>query len=106
MEKYIQVITSVEKKEDGETIAKGLLEKRLAACVQVLGPMTSYFWWQGKIDTAGEYLCLIKTKKALYPKVEAVIKEMHPYEVAEILATEICVGSKEYLAWVDNEVSE
>ena len=62
MTEYIQVLSTVEHRADAEQIAKTLLEKRLAACVQILGPLTSYFHWQNKLDSANEYLCQIKTK--------------------------------------------
>ncbi|MBU4033654.1 MAG: divalent-cation tolerance protein CutA, partial [Proteobacteria bacterium] len=71
---------------------------------QVLGPITSHYHWQGKIETAGEYLCLAKSRAALYSEIEAAIKAIHPYEVAEIISTPIIGGSKEYLAWLVAEV--
>lgn len=106
MHEYIQVATTVATEEDAGAIAGLLVEKRLAACVQVLGPMTSHYRWQGKIETAGEYLCLAKSRVALYPEIEAAIKAIHPYEVAEIIATPIIAGSNEYLAWLTAEVKE
>ena len=68
--------------------------------------MTSHYRWQGKIETAGEYLCLAKSRVALYPEIEAAIKAIHPYEVAEIIATPIIAGSNAYLAWLTAEVKE
>lgn len=105
MPEYLQIATTVEKKEDGYAIARALLEKRLAACVQVSAPMTSIYWWQGEIQQAGEYLCLIKSRRELYPEVEAAVKEMHPYEMPEIVATPIVAGSPEYLAWIATETA-
>lgn len=106
MHEYIQVATTVATEEDAGAIAGLLVEKRLAACVQVLGPMTSHYRWQGKIETAGEYLCLAKSRATLYPEIEAAIKSIHPYEVAEIIAMPIIAGSKQYLAWLGAEVKE
>lgn len=103
---YIQVQTTTEKKEDAERIARVLAEKRLAACVQVLGPMRSTYWWQGRIDSAEEYLCLIKTRKALYKKVEKAIRENHPYAVPEIIGVPILKGSRDYLGWIKKETQE
>jgi periplasmic divalent cation tolerance protein len=80
------------------------VEKRLAACVQVLGPLSSYFHWQGKLDMANEYLCLIKSRNDLFHELETVIKDMHPYEVPEILAVPIEKGSIEYLEWMAAEL--
>ena len=62
MTDYIQVMTTVENKSDAEKIAKYLVEERIAACVQILGPLQSFFYWQGKLDRADEYLCLIKSR--------------------------------------------
>lgn len=106
MNEYIQVATTVATEEEARAIAGLLVEKRLAACVQVLGPMTSHYRWQGKIETAVEYLCLAKSCATLYAEIEAAIKAIHPYEVAEIVATPIVAGSKEYLAWLAAEVKE
>ena len=104
MTEYIQVLTTVENKADAEKIAKNLVEKRIAACVQIIGPLTSYFQWQGKLDSAQEYLCLIKSRADLFPALEAEIKSMHPYEVPEILATPITKGGKDYLNWLASEL--
>jgi len=101
---YIQVLTTVENKADAEKIAKNLVEKRIAACVQIIGPLTSYFQWQGKLDSAQEYLCLIKSRADLFPALETEIKSMHPYEVPEILATPITKGGKDYLNWLAAEL--
>jgi periplasmic divalent cation tolerance protein len=104
MTEYIQVVTTVEHKTDAEKIAKNLVEKRLAACVQILGPLTSYFHWQGKLDSAVEYLCLIKSREDLFTVLEAAIISMHPYEVPEIIATPITKGSKDYFNWLASEL--
>ena len=104
MTEYIQVLTTVEHKTDAEKIAKSIVEKRLAACVQILGPLTSYFHWQGKLDSAVEYLCLIKSRADLFTELEAEITSQHPYEVPEILATPITEGNKDYLNWLAAEL--
>ena len=104
MEGFFQLSTTTGKKEDAEQIAKMLVEKRLAACVQVLGPITSTYWWQGKMETTTEWLCLIKSRRALYEELERAIKEIHPYETPEIIAVPILAGSKEYLAWLEKEL--
>lgn len=104
MEQYIQIITTIDKKETAERIAKVLVEKRLASCVQITGPIKSTYWWKGKIETQKEWLCIIKSKKDLYKKIEKTIKQIHPYEVPEILAIPITRGSKDYLMWLGNEL--
>ncbi len=104
MEEYIQVSTTCEKKEDAEKIAQALVEKELAACVQVLGPILSIYRWQSKIERAEEWLCLAKTKSALYYRVERAILEMHPYDTPEIIALPITAGSAKYLKWLESAV--
>ena len=104
MTDYIQVLTTVEHKADAEKIAKTLVEKQLAACVQIIGPLTSYFQWQGKLDSAQEYLCLIKSREDLFPQLETAIKDLHPYEVPEIVASPITKGGKDYLNWLAAEL--
>ena len=106
MSEYIQIATTVATKEEAEGLAGMLVEQRLAACVQVLGPITSHYRWQGKIEIAEEYLCLAKSRRALLPQIKEAIKEIHPYEVAEIVATPLIAGSREYLAWLAAEVGE
>jgi len=94
---YIQVSTTVERKEDAEEIAKVLIERRLAGCVQIVGPIVSTYRWKGKVETAGEWLLLVKSREELYGELEKVIEEVHPYETPEIIAMPIVAGSKGYL---------
>lgn len=100
---YIVVLTTTEKKKDAERIAENLVEKKLAACVQVLGPINSVYRWKGKVEKAEEWLCLIKSRKSLYPEIEQAIKLMHPYEVPEIIALPVSEGSADYLSWLGKE---
>lgn len=101
---YVQVVTTVESKEVAERIGRSLLEKRLAACVQIVGPMTSSYWWQDKIETAEEWLCLIKSKTDLYEEIERTINELHTYETPEIIALPVVTGSRTYLDWLRAEL--
>jgi periplasmic divalent cation tolerance protein len=104
MKSYIQVTTTTETKEQAEKIAQYLVETRLAACVQITGQITSVYRWKGKVETANEWLCLIKTSEELFEKVEAAIKKMHSYETPEIIAVPIIKGSKEYMIWLDDQL--
>ncbi|MGD2127023.1 MAG: divalent-cation tolerance protein CutA [Desulfobacteraceae bacterium] len=104
MTEYIQVFVTIDEKDIAEKIASEVLEKRLAACVQVIGPITSRYWWEEKIETSEEWLCLMKSRKALYQGLEKTVKSIHPYDVAEILAVPVAMGSQEYLAWLDKAV--
>lgn len=103
---YIQVLTTTESKDDAQRIAKTLTERRLAGCAQVIGPIVSSYWWKGKLETAEEWLCLLKTAGSLYEELEKVLKEVHPYENPEILAMPVIAGSRDYLAWLSAEIGE
>jgi periplasmic divalent cation tolerance protein len=94
------VLTTLENQEDGERLAKLLLEGGLAACVQILPPMTSIYRWQGAIERASEILLLIKTTRPAYQRLETVIKENHPYQTPEIIALPVEAGLGDYLNWL------
>jgi len=94
------VLTTLEKQEDGERLARLLVERELAACVQILPPMVSIYRWKGNVEQADEVLLLIKTTCEVYPRLESAIKENHPYQTPEIIALPIEAGSTEYLSWL------
>lgn len=98
------VLTTVEKQEDGERLARLLVERELAACAQVLPPMISVYRWQGNVERASEILLLIKTTRDAYPRLESAIKENHPYQTPEIVALPVVAGSDDYLSWVAGSV--
>ena len=104
MTDYIQVVTTAEHLRDAENIARTLVEERLAACAQIVGPITSYYHWQGKIEKAQEWQCWCKSRRDLYDRIETTIRRLHPYQVPEILAISLSAGSADYLAWLDSEV--
>ena len=106
MGRYIQVSTTVEKKEDADRIAKILVETRVAACVQVIGPIRSTYWWKGKVEEASEWLCVMKTREELYSDLEASLKAVHPYQVPEIIAVPLTKGSEGYLRWIEEETKK
>jgi len=99
----IQVTTTTPSREEAGRIAKLLVERRLAACVQVAGPVESHYRWKGNLEHSTEWLCLIKTTRGNYEAVEAAIRANHPYEVPEIIAGPIESGSASYLAWLRAE---
>jgi periplasmic divalent cation tolerance protein len=101
---YVQVLTTAGSEEEAERIASLLVERQLAACVQVVGPIVSCYRWQGKVETEREWQCLAKTTAAAYEAVEAAIREVHSYDEPEIIATPILAGSAGYLAWIDDNV--
>ena len=99
---YGLAMTTCPDPEIGKKLADGLLENRLAACVQTL-PIQSAYRWKGAIQREPEILLLIKTKAALYPEVEAHLRANHPYETPEIVWLPIAAGFAGYLAWIDAE---
>ncbi len=103
MEDYIQVLISIDSEEGAKTLQRILVERRVAACVQVIGPISSTYWWQGQIEEAQEWLCLAKTLAGQYDRLESLVKDNHPYEVPEILALPILTGNKDYLDWIETE---
>ena len=102
---YIQVLTTVGSEDEAERISSALIDRRLAACVQVVGPIASRYRWQGKVEVEREWQCLAKTEAARYPEVEAAIRELHSYDEPEIIATPIVAGSKGYLDWISASLS-
>jgi periplasmic divalent cation tolerance protein len=104
MSEYVQVLTTIGSEEEAGWLARLLVERRLAACVQVSGPITSRYRWEGGAQTEQEWQCLAKTTRAAYDEVEAAIREVHSYDEPEIIATPIVAGSPGYLAWIDENV--
>jgi periplasmic divalent cation tolerance protein len=104
MSDAIQVVTTVASREEADKIASDLVARRLAACVQVAGPIASTYRWQGKVETSQEWLCKIKTRLSHYAAVEAAIRELHSYDVPEIVALPIVAGSRAYLDWLAGEL--
>jgi periplasmic divalent cation tolerance protein len=101
MNRYLQVFTTIDDAQAAERIARALVEARLAACVQIAGPIASVYRWKGKVEQAREWLCIIKSREALYRKIEAEIKRLHPYDVPEIIAIPICKASGDYICWLE-----
>lgn len=99
------VFTNLPDREAAVELAQELVEKRLAACVNILAAATSVYRWKGAIETAQEVPVLIKTRAALYAEVEAAVAARHPYELPEIIAVPVRRGLPEYLEWVAAETS-
>lgn len=96
----IEITTSITEKRDAQTIAALLVERRLAACTQVSGPIESSYWWNDRMETAQEWQITIKTSGTLYSAVEAAILESHPYDEPEIIALPIVSVSPGYRSWL------
>ncbi len=96
MTEYVQLSTTTATVEEAEEIATALVEQRLAACVQIIPQVRSVYRWQGKVEQADEWLCLVKTRRSLLPQVEAEIGRRHSYECPELIAVSIEAGSVAY----------
>ena len=101
--KVFQLETTVGSPEEARKIASALVEKRLAACVQIVGPISSIFRWEGRIQEAEEHLLLCKVSEERLEAASALIEELHGYDVPEVLAFEVAYGSRSYLEWVAAE---
>lgn len=100
------MLTTLPDQDAARNLARQLVERRLAACVNILSPCTSVYRWQGVMNEDGEVPVIIKTAAANYGRVEAFIREHHPYELPEVVAIDITNGLPDYLAWVAAETLE
>lgn len=98
------VLTTTGSREEAEKIAHALVERRLAACVNIVGPIQSVYRWQGKVESADEHLLLIKTTAAGFDAVARAIRELHSYELPECIELAIESGSPDYLTWIEQSV--
>ena len=103
-DKFVIIFVTCASKEEAEKIVAALLKKRLVACGNIVGGVQSKFWWKGKIDIAKEALLILKTKAAKFKAVENEVNRLHSYDVPEIIAIPIIMGSKEYLNWINDNI--
>ncbi len=99
-DEYIQVLVTVDEKDRAKDIAAELVEEHLAACVQIVGPIESTYRWEDSVQSSEEYMCLAKSKREFYPRLEKRVKDIHPYENPEIVVLPIVEGSDQYLSWL------
>ena len=104
--KYIVVLVTVPAREEAERIARGVLEEKLAACVNIIPGVDSYYWWQGKIDMSKELLLVIKTQSPLFSQLKERVASLHSYDVPEIIAMPLAQGSPSYLNWINESVRQ
>jgi periplasmic divalent cation tolerance protein len=100
------VLTIVASLEEAKKIAYTLVERQLAACVNIIPEISSIYRWKGKVEEAEEYLLLIKTTAEAFPSLCEAIQQLHPYEVPECLALNIDGGSENYLSWISDSVTK
>jgi len=101
---YIVLFITVSNSQEAHKIAGVLLEQRKAACVNIVPRVSSLFWWQDKPDSAQESLMVVKTKASLLNEIVSLVKEIHSYDVPEIIALPIVGGNRDYLEWIGKEV--
>jgi periplasmic divalent cation tolerance protein len=106
MSEFLQVTTTVGTRQDAERIASELVDRRLAGCVQISGPVHSTYRWQGAVETAEEWVCVAKTSGEHFAAIERLLAELHPYEVPELLATPIAAGNNAYLKWLAEQLGD
>jgi periplasmic divalent cation tolerance protein len=99
---YSVVLTTTPSREVAMELARGLVEGRSAACVNVL-PVTSVYRWKGEVQEYEEHLLVIKTRRTLVDDIMDRLRESHPYEVPELIALEVLDGSPDYLRWIRDE---
>jgi len=102
----IVIFITTDSTEEAQSIAELLLNQRKVACVNIIPGLDSLFWWQGKLDSARENLLIIKTKASLLDEIVYIVKEVHSYDVPEIIALPIIGGNRDYLRWIGDEVEE
>jgi len=106
MSPYVVVIVTVANRDEAVKIVRSLLEERLIACANIVGPISSIFWWKGKIEEASEFLVFMKSHENHFERLSERIMEIHSYEVPEILALPIIKGSPSYLKWLSNSLQQ
>lgn len=100
---YVLLYITTSNREEAEAIGRALIERRLAACVNILPEIRSFYWWEGQIQADTEALLLAKTRADLVEEAMAAVKEMHSYGVPAILALEVREGNPDFLKWIDEE---
>jgi len=101
---YIVLLITAGSIEEAQRISRALLEQKKVACVNIVPQISSLFWWQGKIDSESEVLLLAKTKASKLPEILDLVREIHSYDVPEVIALPILDGNREYLEWIDKEI--
>ncbi len=98
------MLTTVSSSEEAHTLASELVSRRLAACVNILGPLSSIYRWQGKVENSEEFLLLIKSTEAQFRPIQNALAELHSYQLPELISFTIEAGAESYLDWIEASV--
>jgi periplasmic divalent cation tolerance protein len=101
----LQITTTLPDRATADLVGARLVEERLAACAQIAGPIASTYRWQGAVESASEWYCHLKTTADRAPALRRRLRELHPYEVPEIVAVPIVDGDPDYLRWIEESVN-
>jgi periplasmic divalent cation tolerance protein len=101
----IVVLSTCDSEDEAVQVARGLVEKRLAACVNIIAGARSIYRWKDSIEDSPEWLLVIKSHRGLFPALQEEIRKLHTYEVPEVIALQVVAGSERYLAWLDRELA-
>lgn len=101
-----QVTTTLPDRATADQLGATLVQERLAACAQVVGPVSSTYRWQGRVERSEEWYCHLKTTRARLPAIERRVRELHPYELPELVAVPLVDGDQQYLQWIEESVGE
>ena len=101
---YCVIFVTAGSQSEARRIARTLLAKRLVACANIVPGVESHYWWEGKVDHAREWLLLLKTRRARFAAVAREVKQLHSYQVPEIIALPLAAGQGDYLRWIETSL--
>jgi len=104
MKAYLIALVTVPSTDVGNDVARTLLDRKLAACVNIVPSISSFYMWEGEVCVDEELLLIIKTTESTFEELVSAVKDVHPYDVPEIIALPLAAGSKDYLDWIQEVV--
>lgn len=102
---YCVVFVTAGSRREARKLAQALLERRLVACANIVPGVESHYWWQGKLDCSREWLLVLKTRRSRFGALRRTVKQLHSYQVPEIIALPLVAGHAAYLRWIDSSVA-
>ncbi len=105
MPDHIEVRVTAGSPDEADRLADAVVGRRFAACAQIVGPITSVYWWDGKVTRSQEWLVLFKTTAERFGDLAGCVREVHSYDVPEIIAVPVAIGTADYLGWIDRETA-